>query len=169
MEKLRQRPQALRDDLIIEQPSLQGLWQQYSYGIFTFLAWGIWLYLWLPLINLVAWLFGAKLFYEHMILLGGYQGLLQDLGLYSFIILIIGGVLILWARYNQYRFQGKEKRKRTPRYAPIEEIEFFEVEENVLKMVQTSKRVYVSFNKEGDPVRFEQEKPEEGREKDPSF
>jgi len=161
MEKLRQRPQALRDDLIIEQPNLQGLWQQYSYGICTFLAWGIWLYLWLPLINLVAWLFGAKLFYEQMILLGGYQGLLQDLGLYSLVIFIIGAVLILWARYNQYRFQGKEKRKRTPRYARMEEIEFFEVEEDVLKMVQTSKRIYVSFDEEGDPVRFEQEKPEE--------
>jgi len=96
-----------------------------------------------------------------MILLGGYQGLLQDLGLYSLIIFIIGAVLILWARYNQYRFQGKDKRKRTPRYAPTEEIEFFEVEEEVLKMVQTSKRVYVSFNEEGDPVRFEREKPEE--------
>jgi biofilm PGA synthesis protein PgaD len=97
-------------NLIIETPQLQNLRQRYGFAMLTLIFWVIWLYMWLPLISLVAWVFGMELFYYHMIELGGYVGFLQLLGWYAVIILLIATVFGAWMLVNIFRFRGKEKR-----------------------------------------------------------
>jgi hypothetical protein len=46
-----------------------------------------------------------------MILLGGYRTFLDSMFAYLQIITLMGGGLIVWARINQWRFRGKERRQ----------------------------------------------------------
>lgn len=154
MDKPGQRPAAGRTDLIIERPDLQTPWQKYSYGFFTFIAWTLWIYLWLPLISFIGWLLGIKVFYEHMILLGGYKGLLDLLGVYFSIIFLIGLTLSLWAFYNQLRFRGKERREAIPRTRSEEVARFFGVSREDLQIAQQAKRLVISFDEEGEAIRI---------------
>ncbi|MEK6776437.1 MAG: poly-beta-1,6-N-acetyl-D-glucosamine biosynthesis protein PgaD [bacterium] len=158
MEKPGQRPKALKDNrLIIDQPSLQSLWQEYSYAFCTFIVWVAWIYLWLPLISLVAWLLGIRFYYEHMIVLGGYLGFLKVMGLYALIIFILGIALVFWALVNQIRFRGKDRRKTV--YATKEEevINFFGISRDDLRIAQKAKRLTISFNGEGKSLHIRQE------------
>lgn len=159
MEKHRQRPSSSKDGLIIERPDLQTLWQKYSYGFFTALAWTIWLYLWLPLVSLIAWFFGVQVFYEHMILLGGYRGFLQLLTLYSTAVLCIAVVLIVWALSNQFRFRGKERREPIPPATKEETARFFKISVDAVARAQEANRMVIAFDEASDAPRLNEAPP----------
>ena len=99
------------DALIINQPDLVPPGQKLTAWGITLFFWGALLYLWQPLLSLLAWGLNLHLFYNHMILLGGYRSFLHLLAFYLIVIAILGGGLILWARINQWRFRGKERRR----------------------------------------------------------
>ncbi len=157
MDKSGQRPTALKENLIIDQPSLQTLWQKYSYGFLTLVAWSLWLYLWLPLINLIAWLLGFKVFYQHMIVLGGYAGFLQLLGVYFVIILLIGMTLLSWALYNQIRFRGKDRRGAVPPARNEDVARFFGVSEEELQAAQKTRRLVISFDEKNESIQIQKQ------------
>lgn len=96
--------------LIIDRPDLVPPGQKLTAWGITLLFWGALLYLWQPLLSILAWGLNIRLFYNHMILLGGYRTFLDLLVMYLATIAVLGGGLILWARINQWRFRGKERR-----------------------------------------------------------
>ena len=96
--------------LIIDRADLVAPGQKVTALGITLLFWGALLYLWQPLVSVIAWGLNIHLFYNHMILLGGYRTFLDLLARYLVVIAILGGGLILWARINQWRFRGKERR-----------------------------------------------------------
>jgi len=97
--------------LIIEKPEKQRTGQKYLLGGLTLLFWGAYSLLWTPLINTLGWAFGIYSFYEHLIVLRGWEGLVSRLPLYALIVQVMGGGLILWAIVNWRRFKGKERRQ----------------------------------------------------------
>lgn len=99
-----------KKSLIIDRPDLVPPGQKLTAWGITLFFWGALLYLWQPLLSLLAWGLNIQLFYNHMILLGGYRTFLNLLVSYLIIIAILGGGLILWARINQWRFRGNERR-----------------------------------------------------------
>jgi biofilm PGA synthesis protein PgaD len=96
--------------LIIDRADLVPPGQKATALGITLLFWGALLYLWQPLVSVIAWGLNIHLFYNHMILLGGYRTFLDLLMKYLAVIAVLGGGLILWARINQWRFRGKERR-----------------------------------------------------------
>lgn len=96
--------------LIIDRPDLVPPGQKLTAWGITLFFWGALLYLWQPLLSLLAWGLNIQLFYNHMILLGGYRTFFDLLVKYLITITILGGGLIVWARINQWRFRGKERR-----------------------------------------------------------
>jgi biofilm PGA synthesis protein PgaD len=107
------RPADARRPLIIQREDLQTWAQRYGYLSMTFLFWFLWLYLFVPLLALVAWALGATLVYQVMIhgldtadlnaLLRSYGG---GAGLLS-------AIYLLWAIVSWLRFRNVERR-RTP-------------------------------------------------------
>jgi biofilm PGA synthesis protein PgaD len=97
-------------DLIIDRPELVPSGQKMTAWGITLFFWGALLYLWQPLLSLVAWGLNIDLFYNHMILLGGYRTFSHLLTIYLTVIALLGGGLILWARINYWRFRGLERR-----------------------------------------------------------
>lgn len=95
---------------LIERSDLQSPQQRTLYGALTLMFWALWIYLWLPLLALLAWTLGVQQAYKYMVVLDGYQQLLRLLGIYLLIILLLGGGLVLWASYSIFRFRGVERR-----------------------------------------------------------
>lgn len=101
----------MKSPLIIDRPDLQ-VWQQKAmFGALTVLFWAIWVFLWMPLITLFAWLFFGQRFQFHMLELDGYKTFMGLLAVYCFVIGIMGGGLLLWATYNHLRFRGIDRRR----------------------------------------------------------
>jgi biofilm PGA synthesis protein PgaD len=95
---------------IIDRADLQTLQHRTISGVVTFAFWLIWAYLWVPLLALIAWAVGLEQAYKYMFVLGGYEEVLGLLGVYTLIILIMGGSLVAWAGYNILRFGRHPKR-----------------------------------------------------------
>jgi biofilm PGA synthesis protein PgaD len=98
------------EDIIINRPDLLKSSQKYTALGLTLFFWGALIYLWQPAISLLAWAFNLNIFYEHMVVLGGYRTFLNLLVNYIIVISVLVGALLLWARVNQWRFRGVERR-----------------------------------------------------------
>lgn len=94
----------------------------------------LWVYLWQPLLTLLAWIFGVRLFGD---LAGsGSSRELHEFGhlivVYAAVICVMGGSLLTWARIEFIRFRNVNRRTRptpvsveeTAEYAglPVEEL-----------------------------------------------
>jgi biofilm PGA synthesis protein PgaD len=100
--------------LIINRPDLQSFRQKYGQSLLTLLIWVMFFFFMRPLIGLVGWFFGLQLFTDVMIVHGGYQALIELLGIYFGIIVVMGLILEGWALYNLLRYGRNEKRTRQP-------------------------------------------------------
>lgn len=98
------------DDLIIERPDLQSWPRLLGSRLVTAAAWVIYVYLWLPMLTLLAWLAGIGIAYQQMIEYGGYQIALDMWTTFAIAILMLGSALLVWARINFYRFRGPDRR-----------------------------------------------------------
>jgi biofilm PGA synthesis protein PgaD len=97
--------------LIIERPDLQSQVQRYGYLSVTLICWVLWLYLFVPLLALAAWLLGAGLIYQVMV-----QDLrvedLTDLALnYGTGIVALVTVFLTWAVTSYRRFRHADRRR----------------------------------------------------------
>jgi biofilm PGA synthesis protein PgaD len=101
----------MKNPLIIDRPDLQDWRQKAFFGALTATFWVIWFLLWLPLVTLLAWLFFGFQFQFQFIDREGYLGLLSLLSTYALVVLVMGGSLIIWAKYNHLRFRGVDRRK----------------------------------------------------------
>lgn len=139
----------MKNPLIIERPELQSNAQRYGWSSITFIFWLLYIYLWLPLITLIAWWLGAKLFDLHIIQLSGYTGLIEKLGLYVAIILIISAILIGWAKLEHLRFKDKPRRKGSASVSAAAVAKKFKLEESQLIQLRQEKSVVVHFSDRG--------------------
>lgn len=114
MEKPGSRPRADKKSLIIDRPDLQSWQQRLMSRTLTLAFWGLWFYLWLPVVTLAGWWLGIERFRFHMIELEGYVGFLEIVELYLLVILLMSAALIGWAKYNHIRFRGVERRRERP-------------------------------------------------------
>ncbi|RME32881.1 MAG: poly-beta-1,6-N-acetyl-D-glucosamine biosynthesis protein PgaD [Gammaproteobacteria bacterium] len=138
----------MRRDLVIERPELQDWRSRYGYGLLTLLAWLAYVYLWLPLISLAAWSLGIQLFYRHMIVLEGYKGLLELLGIYAAVIALLSGIYLGWAIYNWLRFRGVDRRQGMPPVTTEELATRFGIDPAQLEACQQTRRLRVHHDKE---------------------
>jgi biofilm PGA synthesis protein PgaD len=98
-------------DFIIDKPQWQTARQRAVFGSVTLLFWALWIYLWLPVLAVIGWLLGLNIGYHEMVMKHGYIELVDQLPLYTFVVICLGGSLLIWAYYNYFRFRGVERRK----------------------------------------------------------
>lgn len=95
---------------IIDRPEHQGQARRTAYGAITAVAWFAYVYLWLPLLTLLAWGLGVRTAYGELFL--------RDNAIDPFIVmslpliaLVCALMLIGWAEYNRIRFQRSDQRQ----------------------------------------------------------
>ena len=139
----------MKNPLIIENPALQSSAQRYGWGVVTFAFWMVYIYLWIPLITLLAWWVGAKLFNIHFIQLQGYVGLMDKLGLYLLIIFMLSALLIGWANVERLRFKDKQRRLGRPSVTVSDVAKIYNMQENQLLALRERKSIVVHFSDKG--------------------
>lgn len=117
--------------------------------VLTLLMWGIYVYLWVPLITLGAWLVGFERFYQIMITYGGFEVVLDLLDWYAFIIITIAACIISWAGINYRRFHDRERRYAAPATKSREISEFFGIAETEVDRVRNSRRLLIDLDESG--------------------
>lgn len=97
--------------LIIQREDLQTWAQRYGYLSVTFLFWFVWLYLFVPLLALLAWALGATLVYRVMIQGLDAAELVELLKAYGSGAGLLSGSYLLWAVVSWLRFRKVERRR----------------------------------------------------------
>jgi biofilm PGA synthesis protein PgaD len=126
---------------IIDNPKLKSFMRNIGEWSFTTLMWGLWIYLFLPLLNVVLWLLGFHLFYVKVIERGGYIQLLTLLGKMGWAVLLVFGTLRLWGYYNYIRFGKKNRRKSVSPTTADQLSGFFHLPRDQVLEMQSKKEV----------------------------
>jgi len=134
---------------IIERADLQSPQQRIIYGALTAAFWAFWVYLWVPLLALLAWSLGVQQAYKYMVVLGGYHDVIRLLAIYSMVIGLLGGALLLWATYNIIRFRGVEQRLARPPITAAEIARDFGMEAAAVERWQGAQRLRVTHDQAG--------------------
>lgn len=142
------RHTALKSPLI-ERADLQSPRQRTLYGALTLAFWAFWIYLWVPVLALLAWALGVEQAYKYMVVFGGYRAVIDLLALYSLIVLALGGGLVVWAVYNILRFRNVEKRTAALPVTPTEIGEHFGQDPASVARWQSEQRLYVTHDETG--------------------
>jgi len=115
----------------------------------TTLFWIAWFYLITPLLSLVMWLAGIKLFVDEMLVQDGYVSLLVELRTYGMIILAILLIMLVWIDWNLRRYGHHEQRHQQP--VPVSKQEMAQhsgmTEEN-LAALHDSRNATVDYDEE---------------------
>jgi len=118
-------------------------------SLLTLLFWAVWLYLVLPLVSLLLWAFGVRFFMKELSN-GGYEGLRSSLLSYSWILLILVGLLALWIVWNVMRYGGSRDR-RTVKRAEVTDLEVreaFRLDESLLDSMRSERLVRLDLDSE---------------------
>jgi biofilm PGA synthesis protein PgaD len=125
--------------LIIERPDLQTSSQRYGNISITVACWMVWLYLFVPLLSLLAWVTGATLVYEVLYMDLGEGLVISRVLSYGKGIAVLTGIYSVWAIYNYVRWSGVERRQ-TPELVTTEEMaETFRVTVERVEELRNSK------------------------------
>lgn len=144
-------------DLIIDKPDALKTHHKVTYLSVTFIFWAITFYLWQPLISMVAWYFGFELFYNHMIELGGYKEFANILLIYLQIIVLLGAIFLTWAKVNERRFRGKNRRKLVAVVTDSDVASYFKVDVKELKQLMEQKTLALDIS-DDRVIQFESSK-----------
>lgn len=111
------------NSLIIEKPSLAPLPSRLGWGVATAFFWAVWVYLWMPLVTLVFWLFGVRLFgtFVDHTLQTDWRKFAHLVVIYAVVVCAMGGALLVWARIEFMRFRSVNRRTK-PVPVSVEEV-----------------------------------------------
>ena len=140
IEEARQRPlwTRLRDIALTV-----ALWLLYAYMVRDFL---------LFLAETIAWLLGLGPVPPHAKLA---VPLFPTLGSYALIALMNALILISWARYNQMRFRGRERRKASPHVTPADMAKMYHVTAEEVAAWQQARILIVHHDGDGHLIGVE--------------
>lgn len=140
------------DSLIISAPHRQSVAQRNLYASLTVLAWFAWIWLWLPLVTLFAWMLGLDHAYGRVVLDNVEHGL-RDLMFLMRAAGVCALTLILWIVYNWLRFGGIERRREVDT-VPAETIaSYFGADDEVSGRLRGMRRSVLHIDPTGRPVK----------------
>lgn len=95
---------------IRDNPKLRSFFRNITEAGFTGIMWGLWIYMILPAINIVIWIFGIRYFQISIIEQAGYRELLHLIGKMGWAVLAVFFIMRLWGFYNYRKFGRKDRR-----------------------------------------------------------
>ncbi len=131
----------MSDIQIKDNPTLKSYIRTLTEIGITGIIWGIWIYLLLPIINLLLWVFGIKHIYVEVFENLGYKEFLTLIQKMGWIIIGFFVVLRLWGYYNYWRFAKRNKRKSV-KTSNVEDItKIFNIETDKIKKLMYRKEI----------------------------
>jgi len=126
---------------IITKPELKSKTRSLTELGVTGLVWGLWLYLFLPIANVLLWVVGISTFQQEFIEQGGvfiFLELIQQMG---WVILIAFLIMRLWGIYNYYHFGRHDKRTHEMPDSIEKLCHFYQLKPDELGAIESHKEV----------------------------
>lgn len=114
------KPAAKFDSRLIQKRRAQPRLRRTAWGFVTAVFWGMYVYLWMPVITFLLWVLGIRNAYFELYLREHRVEPFLLIALPS-LALCAAVLLIAWAEYNRWRFSGKDRRGAPPS-AQLDEI-----------------------------------------------
>jgi biofilm PGA synthesis protein PgaD len=135
----------------IDAPDLLTARQRARDALMTAGMWGAYLYLWVPLISLFAWLLGFEFAYDVMVRAGGAHDLVRVLQTFAVAIIVIFVIVSVWSYSNRVRYRGHNRRHAGPEVADESLAEYFGVDTATLTGLREARRLELGFTADGRP------------------
>jgi biofilm PGA synthesis protein PgaD len=97
--------------LILNMPDKVSVPTKIGSGLFTIIFWALFIYLWVPLITVVAWALGIYHAYSEVTYAQELLNLRHLAFIYSMVVLLLCGSLLLWALKEYLRFRDSTRRR----------------------------------------------------------
>ena len=115
----------------------------------TAVLWGIYVYLWVPLVSLLAWWLGFEFAYDVMVRAGGAATLRAVLANYAIAVGVIFAGVTLWSFSNRWRFRHANRRRAAAAVSEQQLAVYFGVEIATITDMREARRLSVSFDADG--------------------
>jgi biofilm PGA synthesis protein PgaD len=135
----------------IDRPDLQSWSQRGVFGMLAAAGLMVWLYLFIPLLSLLAWWFGWHRF-DQYIVHDYQQGFTQHLAVLVAVVMVLGLMLLGWASYNILRFYNNERRHAMPDVQAGDMAHFYELETSAVEQAQASQVNLFFYDRHGKIV-----------------
>jgi len=126
---------------IRDNPGLRSFLRSITEMTFTTFVWAIWVYLFLPVINIILWIFGFRFINFAVIEQVGYKELVGLLVKMGWAVLIVFLVFHLWGYYNYRRFGRKSRRKASASVTLEELAAHYRIPADKIKRLQEQKEI----------------------------
>lgn len=157
MKKTPRHPEPVQQPPLILRTEGQTFFQKFGFRALTVLFWLLFLFLFRLALTPFAWWLGLQSVYELLSYKVDAEDFALQLSLYGFIIVLIGIILIGWARYNQFRFTRRERRTFfLPPVSPEDTERFFLLSANHAGACARSRRLVMSHDACGQVVNVEE-------------
>lgn len=133
----------------IQSPELLTARQRRRETALTGLMWMLYVYLWTPLLSMLAWLVGFDFAYEVMVRAGGMQALKQVVWWYAAAIFSILLITAAWSVSNRLRFRNRNRRQIVARLEDQALMDWFGVNQEQLTLMRAQARVEIEFDAQG--------------------
>jgi poly-beta-1,6-N-acetyl-D-glucosamine biosynthesis protein PgaD len=108
---------------------------------FTSFVWVVWVYLFLPILNIILWLLGYSVFYFEIMEKVGYLELFALLEKMGWSIVIVFVVMRTWGYYNYWRFGRRSRRKAMPPATAEQFAEHFQISPEDVERIKGKKEL----------------------------
>jgi len=142
---------AVDPKICIDAPDLLTPKQRVRDTLMTAGMWGAYLYLWVPMISLFAWLLGFEFAYDVMVRAGGARDLVHVLQMFAGAIALIFVVVSVWSYSNRARYRGHNRRHAGPVVPDESMARYFGVDAGVLGKLRSARSIAIDFAADGRP------------------
>lgn len=126
---------------IKDNPKLKSFLRKVTELSFTSVIWGMWIYLFLPILNITLWVLGVRYFHIEVIEEVGYLELLDLLNKLGWTVLVLFVAFRSWGYYNYWRF-GRRNRRKTVSPTVVEELAgYFQIPLEQVEQLRSKKEV----------------------------
>jgi biofilm PGA synthesis protein PgaD len=143
-----------RYKLILNMPDLVARHTKIGSSVFTVVFWGIFVYLWMPLITVVAWMLGLYHSYGELTYVRELSNLEHLAFIYAMIVLALGSSLLLWALQEYLRFRNVNRRREPVAVALHELASYVNFQESDIATHQLARRLVVQHGVDGSVMRI---------------
>jgi biofilm PGA synthesis protein PgaD len=138
--------------IFIDAPDLLTTRERARDTLMTAGMWGAYIYLWVPLISLFAWLLGFEFGYDVMVRAGGARDLVRALAIFALVIAVILGIVVTWSYSNRVRYRGRNRRHAVLGVRDLSVAEYFRVDAPTLDRLRAARRIELGFDDDGRPA-----------------
>ena len=140
---------------IVDKPEIKSKLMLYSEWTFTTILWTLYVYLLMPIVTLILWIFGVKIMYVQLFEQSGFTQMLEVIWGGGQIALVIILSFFIWSYYNYliFRIRG-ERRNRQVLISQDEELaKAFNINPDLLPEAKEHHRFFVNLEN-GMTIKF---------------